>query len=47
MKIIIEEKTSKDEEDTIIIRCDTLDDSIMKPDPSTKIKKRIINWHSK
>ena len=28
MKIIIEEKTSKDEEDTIIVRCDTIDDSL-------------------
>ena len=44
MKIIIEEKTSKDEEDTIIIRCDTFD---YEADPSTKIKRRIINWHSK
>lgn len=30
MKIILEEKQSKDEEDTIIIRCDSLSDSVWK-----------------
>lgn len=42
MKIIIEEKTSKDEEDTIIIRCDTLDDSIMKLINQIKSKDELL-----
>lgn len=42
MKIIIEEKTSKDEEDTIIVRCDTIDDSIMKLLHQLKTKDELI-----
>lgn len=42
MKIIIEEKTSKDEEDTIIVRCDTIDDSIMKLLHQLKSKDELI-----
>ena len=42
MKIIIEEKASKDEEDTIIIRCDTLDDSIMKLIHQLKSKDELL-----
>ena len=42
MKIIVEEKASKDEEDTIIIRCDTLDDSIMKLIHQLKSKDELL-----